>query len=153
MGGSQGGLFANTAQHDEPTTPHTPLLLLQMGANGIRWPLGGNGCLYATPAFTGNVSEAAQVSEAFPSAPDGTLLRQVDEYAGGHLPDGGNSLLATAPISRGRMRPMKQSRRRRLSWYAMILQHSSCNLSRYQMVEAERGSGIQPGALTAYARF
>ena len=37
------------------------------------------GAFYATPAFTGDVSEAAQVAEAFPSAPDGTLLRQVDE--------------------------------------------------------------------------
>ena len=74
--------------------PPTPLLLLQMGANGIRWPLGeGMGAFYATPAFTGNVSEAAQVSEAFPSAPDGTLLRQVDESTLEAIyPDGGNSL-------------------------------------------------------------
>ena len=53
----------------------------------------GMGAFYATPAFTGDVSEAAQVAEAFPSAPDGTLLRQVDEGTlEASYPDGGNSL-------------------------------------------------------------
>lgn len=63
--------FYNTAQHDVPTTPHTVVT----AADGSQWYQvasgEGMGAFYATPAFTGNVSEAAQVSEAFPSAPDG----------------------------------------------------------------------------------
>lgn len=103
--------FYNTAQHDVPTTPHTVVT----AADGSQWYQvasgEGMGAFYATPAFTGNVSEAAQVSEAFPSAPDGTLLRQVDEST--LRPFTRMAAIVsgtTAPISRSRMRPMKQSR-------------------------------------------
>ena len=83
----------STAQHEAPSTPHTVVT----AADGSQWYQvasgEGMGAFYATPAFTGDVSEAAQVAEAFPSAPDGTLLRQVDEGTlEASYPDGGNSL-------------------------------------------------------------
>ena len=83
----------NTAQHEVPNTPHTVVT----AADGSQWYQvasgNGMGAFYATPAFTGDVSEAAQVAEAFPGAPDGTLLRQVDDGTlEANYPDGGNSL-------------------------------------------------------------
>ena len=83
----------STAQHEAPGTPHTVVT----AADGSQWYQvasgEGMGAFYATPAFTGDVSEAAQVAEAFPSAPDGTLLRQVEEGTlEASYPDGGNSL-------------------------------------------------------------
>lgn len=83
----------STAQHEAPSTPHTVVT----AADGSQWYQvasgEGMGAFYATPTFTGDVSEAAQVAEAFPSAPDGTLLRQVDEGTlEASYPDGGNSL-------------------------------------------------------------
>lgn len=69
----------NVAQHERPSTPHTVVT----AADGSQWYQvasgNGMGVFYATPAFTGDVSEAAQVAEAFPDAPEGTQLRQVDE--------------------------------------------------------------------------
>lgn len=71
----------------------------------------GHGAFYATPAFTGDVSEAAQVAEAFPSAPDGTLLRQVDEGTlEASYPDGGNSLWYNSAYFQEPVRPMRLSR-------------------------------------------
>ena len=71
--------FYNAAQHERPSTPHTVVT----AADGSQWYQvasgNGMGAFYATPAFTGDVSEAAQVAEAFPDAPEGTQLRQVDE--------------------------------------------------------------------------
>jgi len=83
----------STAQHEMPNTPHTVVT----AADGSQWYQvasgEGMGAFYSTPAFTGDASEAAQVSEAFPSAPDGTLLRQVDDGTlEASYPDGGNSL-------------------------------------------------------------
>ena len=69
----------NVAQHERPSTPHTVVT----AADGSQWYQvasgNGMGAFYATPVFTGDVSEAAQVAEAFPDAPEGTQLRQVDE--------------------------------------------------------------------------
>ena len=71
--------FYNAAQHERPSTPHTVVT----AADGSQWYQvasgNGMGAFYATPAYTGDVSEAAQVAEAFPDAPEGTQLRQVDE--------------------------------------------------------------------------
>ena len=79
------------------------------------------GAFYATPAFTGNVSEAAQVSEAFPSAPDGTLLRQVDESTLEAIyPDGGNSLWYNSAYFQEPDAPHETIQGADgLSWYAM----------------------------------
>ena len=113
--------FYNTAQHDVPTTPHTVVT----AADGSQWYQvasgEGMGAFYATPAFTGNVSEAAQVSEAFPSAPDGTLLRQVDESTLEAIyPDGGNSLWYNSAYFQEPDAPHETIQGADgLSWYAM----------------------------------
>ena len=69
----------SVAQHERPSTPYTVVT----AADGSQWYQvasgNGMGAFYATPVFTGDVSEAAQVAEAFPNAPEGTQLRQVDE--------------------------------------------------------------------------
>lgn len=69
----------NVAQHERPSTPYTVVT----AADGSQWYQvasgNGMGAFYATPVFTGDVSEAAQVAEAFPNAPEGTQLRQVEE--------------------------------------------------------------------------
>ena len=83
----------NTAQHERPSTPHTVVT----AADGSQWYQvasgNGMGAFYATPAFTGDVSEVAQVAEAFPDAPEGTQLRQVDEGTmEAFYPNGSNSI-------------------------------------------------------------
>lgn len=85
--------FYNAAQHERPSTPHTVVT----AADGSQWYQvasgNGMGAFYATPAFTGDVSEAAQVAEAFPDAPEGTQLRQVDEGTmEATYPSGSNAL-------------------------------------------------------------
>ena len=69
----------HATQHERPSTPYTVVT----AADGSQWYQvasgNGMGAFYATPVFTGDVSEAAQVAEAFPNAPEGTQLRQVEE--------------------------------------------------------------------------
>jgi len=69
----------HAAQYDRPEAPHTVV----GAADGSQWYQVASGdekgAFYAPPAFTGDPSEAAQVAEAFPTAPEGTSLRQVDE--------------------------------------------------------------------------
>jgi len=82
----------NSAQYDKPETPHTVV----NAADGSQWYQvasgEGMGAFYAPPAFTGDQSEAAQVSEAFPNAPEGTLLRQSGEGTlEASYPDGSNA--------------------------------------------------------------
>lgn len=82
----------NSAQYDKPETPHTVV----NAADGSQWYQvasgEGMGAFYAPPAFTGDQSEAAQVSEAFPNAPEGTLLRQSGEGTlEASYPDGNNA--------------------------------------------------------------
>lgn len=82
----------NSSQYDRPETPHTVV----NAADGSQWYQvasgEGMGAFYAPPAFTGDQSEAAQVSEAFPNAPEGTLLRQSGEGTlEASYPDGSNA--------------------------------------------------------------
>ena len=111
----------STAQHEAPSTPHTVVT----AADGSQWYQvasgEGMGAFYATPAFTGDVSEAAQVAEAFPSAPDGTLLRQVDEGTlEASYPDGGNSLWYNSAYFQEPDAPHEVIQGADgLSWYAM----------------------------------
>ncbi len=82
----------NAAQYDRPDTPHTVV----DAADGSQWYQvasgDGMGAFYAPPAFTGDPSEAAQVAEAFPNAPEGTLLRQSSEGTlEASYPDGSNA--------------------------------------------------------------
>lgn len=82
----------NALQYDRPDTPHTVV----NAADGSQWYQvasgEGMGAFYAPPTFTGNQSETAQVSEAFPNAPEGTLLRQSGEDTlEASYPDGSNA--------------------------------------------------------------
>lgn len=82
----------SSAQYDRPETPHTVV----DAADGSQWYQvasgEGMGAFYTPPAFTGDQSEAAQVAEAFPSAPEGTLLRQSGEGTlEASYPDGSNA--------------------------------------------------------------
>lgn len=82
----------SAAQYDRPETPHTVV----DAADGSQWYQvasgEGMGAFYAPPAFTGDQSEATQVAEAFPSAPEGTLLRQSGEGTlEASYPDGSNA--------------------------------------------------------------
>lgn len=83
----------SAAQYDRPESPHKTI----RAADGSRWYQvasgEGMGAFYSAPAFTGDISEASQVSEMFPDVPQGTTLRTVDDgtmEAG--YPDGGNAL-------------------------------------------------------------
>lgn len=111
----------NTAQHESPSTPHTVVT----AADGSQWYQvasgEGMGAFYATPAFTGDISEAAQISEAFPSAPDGTLLRQVDEGTmEASYPDGSNTLWYNSAFFEEPDAPHETIQGSDgLSWYAM----------------------------------
>ena len=82
----------NASQYDRPDTPHTVV----DAADGSQWYQvasgEGMGAFYAPPAFTGDPSESSQVAEAFPTAPEGTLLRQSGEGAlEASYPDGSNA--------------------------------------------------------------
>lgn len=82
----------NASQYDRPDTPHTVV----DAADGSQWYQvasgEGMGAFYAPPAFTGDPSEASQVAEAFPTAPEGTLLRQSGEGTlEASYPDGSNA--------------------------------------------------------------
>lgn len=83
----------SSAQYDRPETPHTVV----SAADGSQWYQVASGegmsAFYAVPPFTGDQSEAAQVSEAFPNAPEGTLLRQAGEGTlEASYPDGSNAI-------------------------------------------------------------
>lgn len=82
----------NTAQYDRPDTPHTVV----DAADGSQWYQvasgDGMGAFYAPPAFTGDPSEASQVAEMFPNAPEGISLRQSGEGTlEASYPDGSNA--------------------------------------------------------------
>lgn len=83
----------STSQYERPETPHKVV----QAADGSQWYQvasgDGMGAFYSTPAFTGDISEAAQVSETFPSAPADTVLRTVDDGTlEASYPDGSNAL-------------------------------------------------------------
>ena len=83
----------SAAQYDRPDSPHKQI----QAADGSQWYQVASGegrdAFYAAPNFTGDSSEAPQVSEAFPSAPQDTVLRTVDEGTmEARYPDGSNAL-------------------------------------------------------------
>jgi len=83
----------SASQFDRPGTPHSVVT----ASDGSQWYQiasgEGMGAFYGTPQFTGDASESAQVAATFPSAPEGTSLRTVDDgvIEASH-PDGGSSL-------------------------------------------------------------
>ena len=112
----------NTAQYERPDSPHTVV----DAADGSQWYQmasgDGMGAFYATPGFTGDQSEAEQVAQAFPGAPDGTLLRQVDDGTlEASYPDGGgNSLWYNSAFYQEPDAPHETMQGADgLSWYAM----------------------------------
>lgn len=143
----------STAQHEAPSTPHTVVT----AADGSQWYQvasgEGMGAFYATPAFTGDVSEAAQVAEAFPSAPDGTLLRQVDEgILEASYPDGGNSLWYNSAYFREPDAPHEVIQGADgLSWYAMT---PAAAVPEFEPeTPAPSGGGLSPSAQYNAALF
>ena len=143
----------STAQHETPSTPHTVVT----AADGSQWYQvasgEGMGAFYATPAFTGDVSEAAQVAEAFPSAPDGTLLRQVDEGTlEASYPDGGNSLWYNSAYFQEPDAPHEVIQGADgLSWYAMT---PAAGVPEFEPeTPAPSGGGLSPSAQYNAALF
>ena len=143
----------STAQHETPSTPHTVVT----AADGSQWYQvasgEGMGAFYATPAFTGDVSEAAQVAEAFPSAPDGTLLRQVDEGTlEASYPDGGNSLWYNSAYFQEPDAPHEVIQGADgLSWYAMT---PAAAVPEFEPeTPAPSGGGLSPSAQCNAALF
>ena len=143
----------NTAQHEVPNTPHTVVT----AADGSQWYQvasgNGMGAFYATPAFTGDVSEAAQVAEAFPGAPDGTLLRQVDDGTlEASYPDGGNSLWYSSAYFQEPDAPHEVIQGADgLSWYAMTPAASIPEFEPETL--APSGGGFSPSAQYNQALF
>lgn len=143
----------STAQHEAPSTPHTVVT----AADGSQWYQvasgEGMGAFYATPAFTGDVSEAAQVAGAFPSAPDGTLLRQVDEGTlEASYPDGGNSLWYNSAYFQEPDAPHEVIQGADgLSWYAMT---PAAAVPEFEPeTPAPSGGGLSPSAQYNAALF
>lgn len=143
----------STAQHETPSTPHTVVT----AADGSQWYQvasgEGMGAFYATPAFTGDVSEAAQVAEAFPSAPDGTLLRQVDEGTlEASYPDGGNSLWYNSAYFQEPDAPHEVIQGADgLNWYAMTPAAAAPEFE--PETPAPSGGGLSPSAQYNAALF
>ena len=111
----------NAAQYERPEGPHTVV----NAADGSQWYQTASGdamgAFYPTPGFTGDSSEAAQVAESFPSAPEGTLLRQVDEGTmEASYPDGSNGLWYNSAFYEEPDAPHETIQGADgLSWYAM----------------------------------
>lgn len=83
----------NAAQFDKPEGPHSVVT----ASDGSQWYQmasgAGAGVFYDAPAFTGDISEAAQVAQAFPDAAEGTTLRTVgDGVIEASGADGGNTM-------------------------------------------------------------
>ena len=95
--GSDGGQTTvemySTAQYEKPDCPHA-VVTASDGSQWYRMASGsGAGAFYDAPTFGGTPGEAAQVSETFPNAPEGTVLRTV---GAGEMeattPEGGTSM-------------------------------------------------------------
>lgn len=66
-------------QYEKPDVPHTVV----SATDGSQWYQmangSGAGSFYAAPEFTGDMSEGSKISETFPDATNGTVLRTADE--------------------------------------------------------------------------
>lgn len=83
----------NAAQFDKPEGPHSVVT----ASDGSQWYQmasgAGAGAFYDAPAFSGDISEAAQVAQTFPDAAEGTILRTVgDGIIEASGADGGNAM-------------------------------------------------------------
>ena len=111
----------STAQHEAPSTPHTVVT----AADGSQWYQvasgEGMGAFYATPAFTGDVSEAAQVAEHSPAHRTAPCCgRWTKGTLEASYPDGGNSLWYNSAYFQEPDAPHEVIQGADgLSWYAM----------------------------------
>jgi len=111
----------SAAQYERPDSPHRVV----QAADGSQWYQmasgEGMGAFYATPNFTGDASESPQVAEAFPTAPQGTSLRTVDEGTiEANYPDGANALWYSSAFYQEPDAPHEVIQGADgLSWYAM----------------------------------
>lgn len=83
----------NASQFEKPDGPHSVVT----ASDGSQWYQMASGAgaraFYDAPAFSGDLSEAAQVAQAFPDAADGTTLRTVgDGVIEASGADGGNTM-------------------------------------------------------------
>lgn len=83
----------NASQFEKPDGPHSVVT----ASDGSQWYQmasgAGAGAFYDAPAFSGDLSETAQVAQAFPDAADGTTLRTVgDGVIEASGADGGNTM-------------------------------------------------------------
>ena len=83
----------HAAQFDKPDGPHSVIT----ASDGSQWYQmasgAGAGAFYDAPAFSGDISEAAQVAQTFPDAAEGTTLRTVgDGVIEASGADGSNSM-------------------------------------------------------------
>ena len=69
----------STSQYETPSSPYSVV----MASDGSQWYQiasgEGMGAFYETPHFTSSGCEASQIAAVFPSAPDGTSLRTVND--------------------------------------------------------------------------
>lgn len=116
----------SAAQYERPDSPYKQV----QAADGSMWYQmasgEGMGAFYAAPNFTGDPSEASQVSAAFPSAPQDTMLRTVDEGTmEASYPDGSNALWYSSAFYQEPDAPHEiMQGSDGLSWYAMTSQAS-----------------------------
>ena len=116
----------SAAQYERPDSPYKQV----QAADGSMWYQmasgEGMGAFYAAPNFTGDPSEASQVSAAFPSAPQDTMLRTVDEGTmEASYPDGSNALWYSSAFYQEPDAPHEiMQGSDGLSWYAMTPQAS-----------------------------
>ena len=87
----------SAAQFDKPNAPHTAV----QASDGSTWYQmasgDGAGAFYGTPGFSGDFSEAGHVDAAFPSMPEGTMLRTVDDgVLEASAPDGSTAMMYSA---------------------------------------------------------
>lgn len=82
----------NAEQHDKPDVPYSVV----NASDGSQWYQMAQGTdagtFYDAPQFSGAPAEAVQVAATFPDAPEGTVLRTVDDGIIEASHDGGNSM-------------------------------------------------------------
>ena len=117
---AQVDLFS-ASQYERPDAPHRVV----QAADGSQWYQmasgNGMGAFYGTPAFQGDPSESEVVAAAFPTAPQDTLLRTVDEGTlAASYPDGGTALWYNSAFYQEPDAPHEIIQGSDgLSWYAM----------------------------------
>ena len=133
----------NTAQYEKPGSPYSVV----SASDGSQWYQvasgEGMGAFYQTPHFTGDVSEAAQVSSTFPGAAAGTSLRTVDDgvIEASH-PDGGGSMWYNSAFYQEPDAPHDNIQTSDgVGWYAM---HPNASSPYFEPESAYAGIGDMP---------